>query len=138
VRDIVSINLWSQWEILSVSTFDLSEWYCQYQPLISVRDIVSINLWSQWVILSVSISHWDQRLILTISHSDQRLILTISLTQIKGWYWQYLSLRSKVNTDNISQRSKVDTDNITHWDQRLILWKFSIWYLHKMMSIIGN
>ena len=45
--DIVSINLWSHHVILSVSTFDLTMWYCQYQPLISPCDIVSINrlLW---------------------------------------------------------------------------------------------
>jgi hypothetical protein len=39
--------------ILSVSTFDLTVWYCQYQRLISLCDIVSINVWSHCVILSV-------------------------------------------------------------------------------------
>jgi hypothetical protein len=38
-----------------------------------------------------------------------KLILTISLSEL-SWYWQYHSVRSKV-----------DTDNITQWDQRLIL-----------------
>jgi hypothetical protein len=70
-----------------------------------------------------------------------KLILTISLSEL-SWYWQYHSVRSNVDTDNITQwdqrliltislseikgwywqyysvRSKVDTGNITQWDQR--------------------
>jgi hypothetical protein len=62
-----------------------------------------------------------------------KLILTISLSEL-SWYWQYHSVRSKVDTDNITQwdqrliltislsEIKVDTDNITQWDQS--------WYWH--------
>jgi hypothetical protein len=124
--DIVSIN------------FDLTEWYCQYQPLISMSDIVSINF---------DLTEWYCQY--------QLWLLTISLSEIKGWYWQYHSVRSKVDTDNITQwdqswywqyhslRSmliltislseiKVDTDNITQWDQS---W---YWQYHSLRSKVDT
>jgi hypothetical protein len=56
MSDIVSITLWSLWVILSVSPFDLNEWYCQYHPLISMSDIVSIN---KLTLILKNISQYD-------------------------------------------------------------------------------
>jgi hypothetical protein len=84
--DIVFINLWSHQVILSVSTFDLTMWYCQYQPLISPCDIVSINLWSHHVILSVStfdLTKWYCQYQPLISPCD-----IVSINRLL-WYWKY-------------------------------------------------
>ena len=112
--DIVSINLWSHHVILSVSTFDLTMWYCQYQPLISPSDIVSINLWSHQVILSVStfdLTMWYCQYQPLISPCD-----IVSINRLL-WYWKcyvkYIIMLLIKTIPSVSQISSYIITSIT-------------------------
>jgi hypothetical protein len=96
--------LWSQCDIVSIISFDLTVWYCQYYIL-----------WSHCVILSVLFPLISQCDIVSIFSFDLSVILSVFFPLIS-----YHTGRSKEKILTIShcEIKGNNTDNITLWDQR--------------------